>query len=67
MNVWNISLGREKTQKQENEGYYSSTQDKKKTRVNAQGQVIVSLLSSRLIAGAVYHRNVVGPRLHKQI
>lgn len=67
MNVWNISLGREKNRNRKMRAITVARRIKKKTRVNAQGQVIVSLLSSRLIAGAVYHRNVVGPRLHKQI
>ena len=39
--------------------------------MNAQGQVMVSLLSARLIAlknpGSVYCAIIVGPRLHKQI
>ena len=44
---------------------------KKKITMNAQGQVMVSLLSARLIAlknpGSVYCAIIVGPRLHKQI
>ena len=44
---------------------------KKKKTMNAQGQVMVSLLSARLIAlknpGSVYCAIIVGPRLHKQI
>lgn len=61
VHVWNILL-REKMR--------AITAPWKKT-MNAQGQVMVSLLSGRLIAvrnpGSVYHAIIMGPRLHKQI